>query len=189
MHIHGLRSWGIKASLKLHAIRQQFFQKEEIVPICEHLSGVQSVLICLPTEKEGVEAVMNSVQEFRQIFPKAHITLLNSAENSLQDYIFNDFSLVEYQETSLSRWGLLEKSFRALLFKQPVGIIIDLSKAFHILNTLVVCSSRAKLRIGFNHPERNSFYNFVIRLEPNQDWERSLAILYRYLSLGTPVYA
>ncbi|MBN1543451.1 hypothetical protein JW992_15025 [candidate division KSB1 bacterium] len=180
---------GIKASLGMHRLKQWLHCSKDNISICDQLTNVSSVLICLPEEREGVETVMSSMQGFRQIFPQARITLLNSAEYSLEEYILNDFSVVEYDESQLTRWGAPAKALRSLLYKQPVGIAIDLSKNFHRFNTLMICSSRARLKIGFSHPQRNKFYNFVIRLQPNHDWDRSLATLFRYLSLGTPVYA
>ncbi|HOX86313.1 MAG TPA: hypothetical protein PKW76_09265 [bacterium] len=189
MQIQSLRALTIEASLKLHYWRQQRQQHKQNIPICDQLIKATSVLICLPPEKIGVETVMNSVHGLRQIFPNAQIALLNSSKYSLADYIINDFSIIELDESHITKWGSLDKSSQALLFKHPFDIVIDLSKAFHYLNTLVACSSRAKLRIGFGHPKRNDYYNFVIRLRPNQNWKRSLATLYRYLSLGAPVYA
>ena len=155
--------------------------RHNTVDIFDQLKKASRVLVCLPKEKEGVEAFCASINKMREIFPSAHIILLVDQINRELCKFTRDFQIVEYNPNQAGPFGLPDSKTKQELFKNDIDIFIDLNKSFEFMQTALAIQSNARLKICFNQPLRNSLYNVIIRVEKEQSWASNLETVYKCL--------
>ena len=155
------------------------------VSIFEQISQANHVLLCLPNAVNGSLDQILRVNAFKEIFPKAKITLLYNSDTMTSKGWTKPYQSLQYQKDQLSTLGLPPKSLKADVLKSHFDIAIDLSLSFNFINTSIIWASKASLMIGFNHPLRDELYNFLIRIKSGETQENSYNSLFRYLGAGT----
>ncbi len=155
--------------------------KSRIISIFEHINSASRVCVCLPCEEKDFQESLISIDQFRQIFPKANITLLNCTDQRIDEKKFNAFRLITYDRQQLSFLGLPSSKIKHDIAISKFDVIIDLSLTFSFINTALSWFSNAYLRICFNNPKRDNLYNFVVRLDPETKWDKSYQQLLQYL--------
>jgi len=180
-----LHNIGQKAALKLYAFQARSQQRHPAMDMCSQIKQAKKVLICLPSDKDGFDIAVNCIEELRQIFPSSQITLFGPKQNSLPINLSGHFRVLGYDENDLKPFGLLKRGLRNDLRAGHFDVVVDLSRDFNFVATSVAWTCEAKLCVCFSHPQRDAFYNFVLRLEPNQNWGRAFKTLFRYLGSKT----
>ncbi|NOY60947.1 MAG: glycosyltransferase family 9 protein [Calditrichaeota bacterium] len=168
-------------ALQYFKLFNRYKYKSRIVSIFEHISSASHVCVCLPCNEKDFNESLISIEQFRQIFPKAHITLLNCTDQSISKQKFHAFRLLTYDRQKLTFLGLPSKEIRHDIATSKFDVVIDLSLSFSFVNTALSWLSNAGLRICFNDPKRDNLYNFVVRLVPETKWDKSYQQLLQYL--------
>ncbi len=180
-----LQNIGQRAALKLYAFQTRSLQRQAAIDMCSHIKRAEKVLICLPVEKDGFDVAVSCIEEFRQIFPSSQITLLGAKQNPLPTKISSSFRVLGYDENDLNPFGLVERRLKNDLRASRFDVVIDLCRDFNFVATSVAWTCKARLCICFSHPQRDAFYNFILRLEPNQNWGNAFKTLLQYLGSNT----
>ncbi len=155
--------------------------RREKVSIHDILNQADHVLLCLPNDKSGIHSLISKADRFQQIFPRALITVFNPSTHLIEDRLDQNFRIVESAQNRLTIWGQLARSIKSALVRHHYQVAIDLSRSFQYENTVAVCLSKATLRISFDHPKKTRFYNFVIRVSQQQNWDACLNTLCSFL--------
>ncbi|MBD3387049.1 hypothetical protein GF407_19250 [candidate division KSB1 bacterium] len=155
--------------------------KRQKVSIHNVLKQAENILVCLPDDQSGIQTTIRKIDRFRQVFPNADITLFNPTNRSLADRFESDFNLIESGKGILNFSQQINSKIKSEIFQQNYQVTIDLSRTFQYENILILCMSHADLRIGFDHPRKIKFYNFVIRISSEQTWDTCLDILTSFL--------
>jgi hypothetical protein len=177
-----LQKLGQSAALKLYKLQSQSPHRQETVDIIAQIKRTAKVLICLPTEKEGFDAALVRLDDFRRIFPSCQLTLLFAQQNSLPAEISNSLRAVCYDQNKLNAFGSINKDLKNELEANRFDMIIDLEREFKFITTSIAWNSQALLRVCFSHPQRDDFYNFIVRLDPDQSWQNAFKLLLGYLN-------
>ncbi|MBN1996448.1 hypothetical protein JW935_02775 [candidate division KSB1 bacterium] len=172
---------GQKAILQYYKILCRIQHFNRVLNIFEHIHNASQVLLCLPEEKAGYEAVSAYFDRLEKIFPSARISILVQ-ENIGTDKIPEAFQVLPYNSSTFNIWGL-PKTLIENVKRESYEVVIDTSRSFSFVNTVAAFESQANLRICFNHPQREDLYNFIIGLDPKQSWKKSMQLLFRFLGL------
>ena len=176
-----LTSIGQAVAMKWFRFMTRFKYKARIISIFDYLNSASRVCLCLPCE-EDFDASLISIDQLRQIFPNAHITLLHCTSKPLPEK-FHAFRIVDYNPQKTTLLGMPEKKLRHDIAISRFDVMIDLSLSFSYVNAALTWLSGAGLRICFHHPRRDHLYNFVVRLDTNSKWEKSYQQLMKYLGV------
>jgi len=176
-----LKEIGQISALTFYKILSRFGQRPAPVSIFEQIDKANKVLLCLPDNVNGLQPELLTLDKFKDIFPNANITLLCNSNLSIERSLLKNFQYINYNPAEVSSFGQPPKAIKENILKNHFDIAIDLSIAFNYINTSLVWTSNACLRIGFNHPQRDDLYNFLIRVNPEETLENSYQSLFRYL--------
>jgi hypothetical protein len=167
-------------ALRLHRLRFFLLRQKEVINICDYLQSATKIVIFSPNEKESFEALINILIRFEKSFPHAEITMVKDSLQHLVDPFPPSIKTLEYHPKDISVWGP-SRRLLSILHDGKFDVAIDASRSFQIVNTIMLLATKAKLRICFDHPKREDFHNFIIRLESNQSASNSYNILLKYL--------
>jgi hypothetical protein len=178
-----ISDFGQKIGLtRIHLI-SKFFRHDEKLNFFEYIDHAAKVLICLPVEEEGFINALSHTNQFSKLFPNARITFLYWDQLVPKDKIRKPFSVITYDFQVMNRLGLPSKEFRRRIYKDHYHVVIDLNLSFNYIQTALVWESKSKIRICFDHPQREELYNFIIRLEPENSWEGSIKSFFKVLGM------
>ncbi len=176
------QKFGQKAILHYYRTLCRIQHFNRVINIFEYMHNASQVLLCLPNEKAGCEAVSDYFPSLGKIFPGATVFLLVE-ENLTAHEIPEIFQILHYNSSGLNFWGsprdVLDK-----IKRNRFDVVIDTSRAFNFINTSAAFESQANLRICFNHPQREDLYNFIIRIDEKQSWKKSIKLLFQFLGLN-----
>jgi len=156
-------------------------RSKRYIDILDSLQSPAHILICMPNDPDAAEYFQSHLSTFSALFPKATFTLLAKKAQTFAE-LPSAYRLVQYGPEDITFFSVPSNKLKNELFSSPIDLAIDLNLAFDFLSLFLCWQSRANLRIGFGHPQRDHFYNFVIRLNPNQNWEGAFQTLLTYLS-------
>jgi len=170
-------------ALQYFRLFNRYKYKSKIISIFEHINSASRVCVCLPCDDEDFHKSLISIEQFRQIFPKAQITLLNCTDQRIDPKKFHAFRLLTYDRQQLTFFGFPSSEIRHDIAISKFDVFIDLSLSFSFVNTALSWLSNAGLRICFNNPKRDNLNNFVVRLDPETKWDKSYQQLLQYLGV------
>ncbi len=180
-----LQNLGQKAALRFYAFQMRSRNRRPTLDMCGYMKQAKKVLVCLPVEKDGFDVAVDCIDEFRQIFSASQITLFVAKENPLPADVTSHFRVLSYDANDFRPFGLLKRGLRNDLRANGFDVVVDLSRDFNFVATSAAWTCEAKLCVCFSHPQRDAFYNFVLRLEPNQNWDKAFKTLFHYLGHKT----
>lgn len=171
-------------NIKVRWYRRKARKNKAQISFNEQMPAARSILVCLPEEKIYFDAMIADMDRLQNIFPLAHIILVYHGNNIIPAAYDKRFTLVEWNEQCLNRFGLLRPDFIHKLFASPIDIVIDLSIELNFINLSIAQKSSAPIKICFTHPQREELYNFIFRPKPDQKPSLAIQSLLNYLSLG-----
>jgi hypothetical protein len=143
------------------------------------VKNASRVLVCLPVETSEVVAAYQFVDDISRNFQHWDITILTNENNAPRQK--SKLSVVTYSDSDLSRFNSPKKLLLQKFKNISCDLAIDLSIPFNFANLVILWKSDARLRIGFYHPAREDFYNFLLRLHSNTIYDNACQSLLKYL--------
>ncbi len=89
-----------------------------------------------------------------------------------EDLVFNlapapPIKTITYNDNDITRYFLPRRHLLSKLLLNTFDIVIDLNFGLHLTSAYICKLSNAQLRIGFNKPYADEFYNMQIRINEN----------------------
>lgn len=170
----------IAQSLALRKYRKRAEKQTRSLDFRAHLKDVERVLVCLPEAPEEYARILNSLAGIRRVFPRAHVTLLQSSAIPVTTELVRGFQLVAWGMADLDRLGGPGVLFRRRLFTESFGLALDLNRETRFFTLAVMMESGAPVRAGYAGSMRDELYTFLVR-PGSQDPAQALQALLTYL--------
>lgn len=169
-----------KLALQYYKVMNRF-NSNDAFDIFEHLYNAKNVLIYTPVSADDFSVAKEYFEPLGSAFPNALISLLLHEDQVLPNAISIPHKLITITKKHLTSLGFPKKDFMRTLKKKRFDAVIDLTPEFDFIGTFVSRSSGAKLCICLSNPDREPFYNFLIRTAPDLPLERRYETLIHYL--------
>ncbi|MBN1560932.1 hypothetical protein JW998_11820 [candidate division KSB1 bacterium] len=170
-------------SLQLFRIKKSGRYKKENLPfdVSQRLQQTHRLLVCLPAEPSEAILACRLIPAFKTRFGQCEITVVQEMKGGLPVVDLPDIDVMTYSLADISRFCTLKKGFQHKLAAASFDLVMDLSIPFHFNNVLITWTSGAGLRVGFYHPDREAFYNFMLRQKAEAPPEYAYESLVNYL--------
>jgi hypothetical protein len=163
------------AKLGLQFAKFQFRSDIDTVqPMTEFFTGARNVLITLPLGYEEAILAGNAMKAFRNRLSHLHLTVVNNSTRATSLIDFPKCEVVRLDPADINKFSLPTKQLLQRILQREYDVAMDLNLDF-VLHTAYICkASRARVRVGFNHPWSDVFFNVQL----NFDKQRSPQVLY-----------
>ena len=165
--------------LRIYKISKQYKKRNSPIEFSQLVENASQVLVCLPNKVPTAPAAFQCVEKISNIFQHWKITLLSPVEGVPKQT--TKYSIVAYSSDDLTRADKPKKELLQKFSNAAFDIAIDLSIPFNFTNIVALWKSEALLRIGFYHPVREAFYNFLLRLNNDSAYDNAYQSLLKYL--------
>ena len=106
---------------------------------------------------------------------------MQEMKDELPLFTLPDIDVMTYTPEDILRFGMLKKGFQSKLEEASFDLVMDMSIPFHFNNIIIAWVSGARMRVGFYHPDREAFYNFMLRHKGEAPREDAYESLVNYL--------
>ncbi len=163
------------AKLGLEFAKLQFrWDVDAVQPMTDFLTGSNNVLITLPLGYEEAVLAGNAMRAFRNRLNHLHLTVINNSTRATSLIDFSKCEVIRLDPVDVNRFSLPTKKVLQRIFQRQYDVAIDMNLDF-VLHTAYICkASRAKVRVGFNYPGSDMFFNVQL----NFDKQHPKKILY-----------
>ncbi len=160
----------------------RFKEHDEVIDIAGHLSKARHALLILPRSEAEFDPALDAHKRFLAQFPHLNSIYLVREEfqNRLPDQIRE--KTVTVTQDDITTFGIPRRSLINKLTRDKFDLIIDLNSTYDHFSTFLVSKLDAVLRICLSHPNRDKFYNFLIRTSEKTPVNQRYDHLLRYLS-------
>lgn len=160
----------------------RFGKSNHVVDVLFTLSNARSVLVLMPDKLEDFGIARKFIGQLINNFPQAQFQfVLRESYGSLLDGN-HKYGTIFVTAKDVNFLGLPKRELRHKILSKKYDIVIDLNDDFHLLSTYLCQKSSALLRICFDHPNREPFYNFYLRTQYHEKLENKYRKLIRYLN-------
>lgn len=178
-----------KITIPYLKISAKLRKRNVIVDVIDTLMQARSILVFMPDNLEDfgvarkyITELMNdfSQAKFQFVMRQSYRSLLNGAQNYGTIFVANDH---------VNIFGLPKKELKQKILATEYDIVVDLNDEFHLPSTYLCLISKASLKICFDHENREPFYNFYYRTQPNESLDKKYQKLIQYLKNNVKVEA
>ncbi len=165
----------------------RFKAHDEVIDIAGHLSRARRALLILPRSESEFDLALDLHKRFLKQFPNlSSLYLVHEEFKSKLPAPMREKAITITQD-DITTFGIPKRTLINRLAKDKFDLIIDLNSTYDQVSTFLVSKLDAVLRICLSHPNRDKFYNFLIRTSDQTPVNKRYDHLLRYLR--TPVGA
>lgn len=171
------------AALKFYKVKSRS-SKNPPLNMFNAVDSAHKILFVMPPDIETHDSaqVLNGIQEY---FHHHVIVIVKCVHSALPQSLPGMMKVIEIdEEKDVNFIGLPSKALTNKIALENASVAVDLSRDFVFLNTALVFASKASIRAGFFHPEREGIYNFVLRALSTAPLQQSLESLFAYLTFS-----
>jgi len=175
-----------KLKLILQSIRLYFFRssnqpgRNAPFNICDKIQTVRHVLVCIANHPVEAMAGVAAVKELKSTCPEWRISVC--ADDTVNMSGLHGVTIFRRSEADLNFYDMPKQPFLQNIFHHKFDLVIDLALEYDFTNLAILWKSEAELRIGFYHPRREDFYNFLLRQKPDATPEQAGRLLVNTLT-------
>ena len=170
-------------SVQFFKIKSSKRYKKQNLPfdISLRLKQVSKLVICLPNEPSEAELACQIIPKLQLSLSPCAITLIYKEESLSPRIKLSNVDVLSYSNDEVSRFNMPKKAFIQKFVHSSFDLVIDLSLPFQFTNVMIAWLCGAPLRVGFYHPDREAFYNFLVRQKNETSLLNSYESLVNYL--------
>ena len=155
----------LRKSIGLFASKMMLRGKPETMqPMTKFFTGAKSVLVSLPNGYDDAIVASKALRQFRDAMNHVHLTVIHNStrHTELVDYLHCEVVRIDPPEIN---WFFLPRpSLLGRIPKREFDVALDMNLDF-VLHSAYICkASGARVRVGFSHPDAESFYNVQINI-------------------------
>lgn len=158
----------------------------EPVDVFSTITQAKQILICLPDKIEDFGIARNFTTLFRVNFSHSKVTFLlkQNYVNLLNKIDRESCGILSLSQENITRFGLPSRQVLVAIKKVDFDLAIDLNNEFCITSTYTCLVSGAHLRICLGNKNRDPFFNFQIRTNPEDSIESKYRTFLKYLTIN-----
>jgi hypothetical protein len=160
---------------------------EEVIDMQDHLSQILTALIIAPSSPQEYPPAARLFGELQLVFPDAHFSLLVENSFAADARSHENFQVITYEAEQIGFHGLPKKELQDIIRTRRFDLVIDLNCDFDLVAACLCQVSSAKLRVCLQNPQRDSLYNFQVRVADHHNVELKYDSLLKYLSIFRPL--
>ena len=147
-------------NIGLRLARYQFRKERDTVqPFTNFFSGAKNVLVILPVGYDEAILASEALSVHKDKLSNVHLIVIHNSTRFTSLAIFPRSEVIRLDPPDLNRFFLPRTSVIQRLPKHQYDVAMDLNLDF-VLHSAYICkASRARIRVGFSHPEADLFYN------------------------------
>ncbi|MGH7495955.1 MAG: glycosyltransferase family 9 protein [bacterium] len=161
--------------------------QEEVIDMQDHLSQILTALIIAPSGPQAYPPAARLFRELQQIFPDAHFSLLVVKRFEADAHSHENLQVITYEAEQIGFHGLPKKELQDIIRARRFDLVVDLNCDFDLAAACLCQVSNAKLRVCLQNPQRDSLYNFQVRVADHHSVELKYDSLLKYLSIFRPL--
>jgi hypothetical protein len=148
----------------LQIARYQFRKERDTVqPLTNFFSGAKNVLIILPVGYDEANLASDALDAQRDKLSNVHLIVVHSSTRHTSLAIFPKSEVFRLDPPDIDRFFLPRPSVISRFPKYQYDVAMDLNLDF-VLHSAYICkASRARVRVGFSHPNADLFYNVQLQ--------------------------
>ncbi|MBN1465030.1 hypothetical protein JXA02_04665 [candidate division KSB1 bacterium] len=170
-------------SFQLFRIKLSGRYKKQNLPfdVSQRLRQARRLLICLPAESSEAASACQLVPKLKSNWGKCEITVMQEKRDEFPFVDLADINVMTYSRSDLSRFNMPKKSLLQKLAHGSFDLAIDMSVPLHFTNVIITWMCGADVRVGFYHPDREAFYNFILRQRADDSLQGAYESILNYL--------
>jgi len=170
-----------QAALKLYKAKSRS-KKKPPLNMFNAVDTAHKILFFLPPEIETA-VIVQILKDIQEYFHQHVIFIVKSIHSGLPQSLPGLMKIIEYdEEKDINFMGLPSKALKNKITWENANVAVDLSREFVFINTALVFASKATIRAGFYHQDREDIYNFVLRTFSSAPLQQSVVTLFSYLT-------
>lgn len=129
------------------------------------ISNSENVLIILPDNAEDILKALDIPAYFKQ--QSKNVNLFCSESLSPVAKGEHNFEVISYNEESITRFGLPDKSLVKKIFDLKFDVVLDLNRDENLLYSILANIPKSKIVAGFKKENSDFYYNLQIANNQN----------------------
>ncbi len=162
-------------------VTTKFRKSDYVVDVFSTLAEAHSILLFMPDKLEDFGVARKFIEKLMDDFSNAKFQLVMRVGYGSLLNGDKKYGTIFVSDKDVNFWGLPKKELVRKIIAAEYDIVIDLNDDFHLLSTYLCLKSRAKLKICFDHENREPFYNFFFRARENTTLNTKYKKLIQYL--------
>jgi hypothetical protein len=141
------------------------FRKEPdtLQPLTNFFSNAGNVLIILPVGYDEANLAGDALEAQREKLSETHLSIIHNSTRHTSLAVFPKSEVIRLDPPDIDRFFLPRVSVINRLPKHQYDVAMDLNLDF-VLHSAYICkASRARVRVGFSHPNADVFYNVQLQ--------------------------
>ncbi|GBD92970.1 hypothetical protein BMS3Abin05_00549 [bacterium BMS3Abin05] len=139
-----------------------------------------NILVCLPGQEKKPEEAQFVLHSLKELFPKSKFFYI-IAEKQLNNFQDQDLGIpVLYNPKDFSGFGILNKNWLKQL-PNNIALAIDLNHSDDLWSGHLCFASRSPLRISFETRYASKFFNFIVRTQTKDSFQKQIEQLLNYI--------
>jgi len=170
-----------KITIPFLKISARLKKSNHVVDVFGTLVGARSILVFMPDNLEDFGIARKYIVKLMDDFSGAqfHFVMRHSYKSLLNGD--QNYGTIFVSNKHVNFFGLPKKELKQKILATKYDIVVDLNDDFHLPTTYLCLISRASLKICFDHKNRDPFYNFYFRTQPNESLDNKYRKLIQYL--------